>query len=154
MLSICIIFLLITLDHVTKYFALSLKNSEDIVLINNKLKFTYVENRGAAFGIFNNQAIFLNVLTIGITIALCLMLYRHYQEFTKTTIVCFSMIIGGSLGNLIDRLIRTYVVDFISYTFYNGYHFPVFNIADICVVLGCIGLLISTYFTNDLSEVI
>lgn len=143
-----IILAAIILDQITKYLAISLRQG-DIPLLGEFLKLSYVENRGAAFGIFQNKKFFLNFLTIGITLYLCYFLLKHYHEMNRWTIYGFFLVIGGAVGNLLDRLFRGYVIDFISVTFPGGYAFPVFNIADICVVVGTGLLIISVLFLKE-----
>ncbi|WP_099203114.1 signal peptidase II [Miniphocaeibacter massiliensis] len=152
MIAILIIVLTIAIDQFTKFKAISLREG-DVSLIGEKLKLVYVENRGAAFGFFQNKKIFLTIITIAILLMLVYVLIKSYNKFNLITIISLSLIIGGAIGNFIDRIFRGYVVDFISYTFFNGYEFPVFNFADIFVVSGCILMIFSVFLTKDLEEI-
>ncbi|QQK07691.1 signal peptidase II [Miniphocaeibacter halophilus] len=152
MLSGILIALALIIDQFTKYKALGLKNNS-IELIGKKLQLVYVENRGAAFGFFQNKKIILLAVTIIIILALVVTLIKNYSKFSLISLISLSLIIGGAIGNLIDRIFRGYVIDFISYTFFNGYEFPVFNFADIFVVSGCILLIIAIIFTKDFEGV-
>ena len=152
MIAIVTIIISIIIDQFTKIKAIGLKDNP-IIIIKNKLELVYVENRGAAFGIFQNKKIILVFLTLIIILVISVFLFKNYNRFSLVSIMSLSLIIGGAIGNLIDRIIRGYVIDFISYTFFNGYEFPVFNVADICVVSGCILMIISLFFTKDFEEI-
>ena len=127
--------LLIMADQLTKYYALvNLKPIGSMEFIDGFLKLVFVENRGVAFGMFSGQRWFILVLTIVITVAL---LY-YYSKLPKTKeyqLVRMTMVLifAGALGNMLDRIFRGYVVDFFAFDFID---FPVFNVADIYVVVG------------------
>lgn len=126
---------LIGLDQATKYVALTnLKPIGSTVFIKGFLDFTFVENRGVAFGMFSGQRWFILLLTAVITVAL---LY-YYNKLPRTkeyqlVRMVMLLIFSGAIGNMIDRIFRGYVVDFFEFSFFR---FPVFNIADIYVVVG------------------
>lgn len=106
-------------------------------LIQNVFHLTYVENRGAAFGMLDGKGIFLVVLTSVVIIgAIVFML----MDRIKSPFLMWSLglIIGGGIGNLIDRLFRGYVIDYLDVRLI---HFAVFNFADCCVVVGTILLM-------------
>ncbi len=127
--------ILIGLDQATKYLALTnLKPIGSMVFIKGFLDFTFVENRGVAFGMFSGQRWFILLLTVVITAAL---LY-YYNKLPKTkeyqmVRMVMILIFSGAMGNMIDRVYRGYVVDFFEFSFFR---FPVFNVADIYVVVG------------------
>lgn len=152
MIAIITIIISIIIDQITKIKAIGLKENL-IPIIKGKLELVYVENRGAAFGMFQNKKLILVFLTLIIILAISVFLFKNYNRLSIVSIMSLSLIIGGAIGNLIDRIVRGYVVDFISYTFFNGYDFPVFNVADICVVSGCILMIISLFFTKDFEEI-
>ena len=115
-------------------------------LIPGFLSLDYLENRGAAFGIFLNRQWLIAVITgiICIFIVAALFRYKHHDALSWTA--C-TLILGGGIGNIIDRVTRGYVVDFIHFHF-----FPyIFNFADICVVIG-VALLILHIFFNEREE--
>ena len=126
---------IILFDQITKFIVEKYLYFKQISIIDNVLLFTYVQNRGGAWGIFNNIPLLFIVLVPIVIIGL--FLYAIHSK-RKLEIVSIFMIIGGALGNYIDRLIRGYVVDFIDFRIW-----PVFNVADIFVVLGGILLIIS-----------
>jgi len=132
----------IILDQITKKWALLvLKNSSSIKIIDDFLRFSYVENRGAAFGILQNQIIFFVIITIVMITALGYIFFKN-KNITKLTKLSLTLIAGGAIGNFIDRITLGYVVDFIDVRFGNFYDFPVFNLADSFVVCGTFLLLI------------
>lgn len=147
-----IIFLVIILDQITKYLAIGLKKGS-IKVVKNFMELVYVENRGASFGILQGKKIILVFFTFFIIAALCYFLYKSRSRLSTISKVSISLIIGGAIGNLIDRVIRHFVIDFISVTFPNGYEFPVFNVADIAVVCGTFLLIIAFVKTDDFEEI-
>ncbi len=136
MIYILIIIAGIVLDRVTKIYAVKhfISNPHSGSLIN----LTYLENRGAAFGILQDKRILFVILTIAIVLYLLYYFITNLKSNPLVLNIAFSLIISGALGNFYDRLFQGYVVDFIEFAFID---FPVFNIADILVTVGC-GLLI------------
>ena len=143
-----IILLLVGIDQLSKILALKyLKNVESIPIIQNMFHLTYVENRGAAFGMFqNNQIIFVIVALIASIYGLY---YLHKNKVNILGKVSILLIISGALGNLIDRARLGFVVDYFDFRIIWEY---VFNVADIFVVLGTILLCIYILFYDDNKE--
>ena len=138
----------IVLDQVTKMWAIAvLKNGVSIKLIGDFLRFTYAENRGAAFSILQNQRIFFLIITIIMLIVLAY-IYFKTKNITKLSKLSIGMIAGGAIGNFIDRVRFGYVVDFIDVRFGSIYNFPIFNIADSFVVCGTILMIILILFNK------
>lgn len=134
-ISIVIGIAIIVLDQLTKM-ALINKN---ITLIPNLMEFTYTKNTGAAFGIGSNNiimVIIVNVIILGFIIKF---LKDNSKKVDFSIIVSLVLILSGAIGNLIDRLFRGFVIDFIDI---NVFNFPNFNIADISIVLGIFVLII------------
>lgn len=136
------IVVLVTADQFSKF--LIVKNfveNEKIVLIKDFFNITYIKNYGAGFSILQNQTIFLVVVTIAAIgfVTYLLIKSKNNEAFNR---VCYLLIIGGAIGNLIDRLTLGYVIDFLDFYIF-GYDFPVFNIADSFLTIGCILLIIS-----------
>lgn len=132
----------VLLDQWTKHLAivhLKEKNAGTVVLIKKFLQFTYVENRGAAWGIFQGKPIFLLIVGM-VMIILILSVYRRipFEKKYLPMRILAALIIMGAIGNMVDRAMRGYVVDFFEFAFID---FPVFNVADIYVTLGA-GLFI------------
>lgn len=134
---------LIGLDQLTKILIdsnMQLHQSIPIISFGdtNVLNITYERNPGAAFSILEGKQLFLILFTaVVIVVMLYLMLSKRVKK--PTYIWSMSLIVAGGIGNLIDRVIRGEVVDFIDVRIIN---FAVFNIADICAVLGALGLLL------------
>ena len=143
-----IVLLLIGIDQLSKILALKyLKNIGSIPIIQDMFHLTYVENRGAAFGMFqNNQIIFVIVALIASIYGLY---YLHKNKVNILGKVSILLIISGALGNLIDRVRLGFVVDYFDFRIIWEY---VFNIADIFVVLGTILLCIYILFYDDNKE--
>ncbi|MFO7887531.1 MAG: signal peptidase II [Eubacteriales bacterium] len=137
---------IVIVDQITKYYAvLNLKDKEAIPIIVNFLQFKYVENRGAAFGILQNKQFPLILFTI--VILLCIFVYMSKNKsLNKLTLLSLWGIVGGTIGNLIDRIRLNFVVDFIDINFWGHYDFPVFNIADSFLVIFTILLCILVFF--------
>ncbi|MCD7765869.1 MAG: signal peptidase II [Lachnospiraceae bacterium] len=143
--------LLLAADQITKALAcMYLKNTSGISLISGVFELYYVENRSAAFGMLTNRQLLFVVIAV-IMIALSAFVYsrlpmeKHYDLLRA---VCV-LIAAGAGGNLIDRLARGYVVDFLYFSLID---FPVFNIADCCVCIGAalaVILLFTVYKTEE-----
>ena len=137
------------LDQLTKFLAVRyLQPVGSYPLWRGVLHLTYVENRGAAFGMLSNQRwvfmVFSSIAIVGLTVYL----FRFCRE-NRWVKVAIAMIIGGGIGNMIDRIALGYVVDFVDFTLI---HFAVFNVADICVVVGGIGLALYYILLADKLE--
>ncbi len=139
---------LILADQVTKL--LVVKNIpiyDSIELIPDFFSLSHVRNTGAAFGMLAGQRwifmIFTSVVLVGAVVALC-------SGRVKNTwgIISLSMIIGGGVGNMIDRIFLGEVVDFFAFNFW-GYQFAVFNVADVFVCCGTIILAFYIFFSSD-----
>lgn len=133
--------LIILFDQITKFIVEKYLYFKEISVIDEILLFTYVQNRGGAWGIFNNIPLLFIILVPIIVIGLFCYAWRSKN---KLEIISVYMIIGGALGNYIDRLVRGYVVDFIDFRIW-----PVFNMADIFVVLGGILLILSAVLVKN-----
>ena len=141
LLFICLVFF----DQFTKYLAiLNLKDQSAVPIIKNVLELNYLENRGAAFGMLQDQKIFfilIAVFIIGIiSYVLCIM--PDDKKYNALHILLV-MICSGACGNMIDRIRTDYVVDFIYFVLIN---FPIFNFADICVTVSTVLLIILFLF--------
>lgn len=143
---------LIAFDQYTKQWAKEyLKDKPAYNLINGFLELNYLENQGAAFGMLPNQKMFFVFVAV---VILCVVVYvlLKMPDHKKYTILhfMFSLIVAGSIGNMIDRVRYDYVVDFIYFVRIN---FPIFNVADIYATVSAIillFLLLFVYKENDL----
>lgn len=149
MLYELIIILLIGIDQLSKVWALkSLKEIGSIPIIQNVFHLTYVENRGAAFGMLqNNQTIFIIVALAASVFGLYYLHTKKVNILGKAGII---LIISGAIGNLIDRVRLGFVVDYFDFRFIWEY---VFNVADVFVVLGTIMLCAYIIFFDEEKQV-
>ena len=136
--------LIVVLDQLSKSIVHSSMNLYDsFVVIPYLLNFTYIRNEGIAFGInFPGGKIFFIIFPILITFYLISLLKNKEFEDNPSQIALY-LIIGGAIGNILDRIFRGYVVDFID-VHINGNHWYVFNIADSAVTIGLLFLLYSS----------
>lgn len=146
---ILIILSLIGIDQFSKYLALKyLKGVSSIPIINDVFHLTYVENRGAAFGLFqNNQIIFVIVAMIACIVGLYYLYKKDLNLLAKSSII---LLISGAIGNMIDRVRLGFVVDYFDFRIIWEY---VFNVADVFVVVGTILLCIYILFFEDKEQV-
>ena len=137
-------------DQVSKYFIIEYFNIYPELLINDflyevnqYLNIVIVWNKGFAFGLFQNNFFSVNILYIFLIGSVILVLIIYANKLNqKYYFLIFGLIIGGALGNLIDRILYGAVVDFIDLHYMN-LHWYVFNIADICISIGCILLVLA-----------
>ncbi len=142
-----IIFIIFFLDRISKIYILSLaENRENIdITINSFINIILIWNSGIGFGLFQfDQTAAYNVVTILIILINIIIIYLLFNADNLSKIF-FAMILGGSLGNLFDRVYYSAVPDFIDLN-YNGYHWFVFNVADIFITIGIFALLLSEIF--------
>jgi signal peptidase II len=146
-MELIIVIVGLILDRITKIWAINrLLGAEDIVVIKNIFSFSYVENRGAAFGIFQGKVNILAIITLAAIGGMIYFLIK-YKPDSMLCRISIAMILSGAIGNLIDRVWYKHVVDFIMFHYKDIYYFPNFNIADMLVVIGT-GLL-SIYIIKD-----
>lgn len=130
-------FILVILDQIVKIICLKkLKPISSLQIIEDFFYLTYVENRGAAFGILQGATWIFSIIAI-IALIFCFILYKKIKKnkfaiFKKISLI---LIISGAIGNLIDRVFRGYVIDMFHFIFW-GKDFAVFNIADVLVCIG------------------
>lgn len=135
-----VVSIIVGLDRVTKiFFTRTLTMGESWVLLPNILHMTLVHNTGIAFGMFKNQGIVFIIIPV-IMIALLLYNFYHYkynnEKLSRLYVIAVSLIIAGAIGNLVDRILFGYVIDFIDLRIW-----PVFNIADSAITIGACLLL-------------
>ncbi len=145
-LEFLLIILLITLDLLTKIYIYGPINLSgvDIILIKDVLRFTSVENTGASFGIFSDHTLILSIVSLITVIGAIVAQILTAKQFNKPLFrISLSLIIAGGIGNLVDRFSFGFVRDFI---YFELIDFAVFNIADSCLTIGCILLIIFIIF--------
>ena len=134
---------IVLIDQFTKYLIFYNKNlfvNKDFLLF----KLDFVKNYGAAFNIFSGSRIFLSLISILFSILLIYLIFRK-NTLNSIDLYSYSFILGGTVGNAIDRIYKGFVVDFINLNIIN---FPVFNIADISINIGFIILLYNIFKIN------
>ena len=129
-LGICIILL----DQITKVILIG----KNITIIPNVLNFTYTENTGVAFGIGSNNLLFIIIVNIIVLGMIIKFIKEREEQVNFSILISLILILSGGIGNLIDRIVRGYVIDFIDINLFN---FPNFNIADISISIGIISLI-------------
>ena len=121
-------------------------NAQFMSEINSFLNFHLVWNKGFAFGLFQNDISTINNFYMIFMVVLIIILFIYALIINKKIYYfCFSLIIGGAMGNLIDRYLYEAVLDFIDFHYMN-FHWYVFNIADITITLGCILIILLELF--------
>lgn len=135
MIILVISFMVICLDQLTKFLVVKNLHGSSIDIIENIFSLTYVENRGAAWGFLSNNNWLLMIL-IPVFILIIIWYLVKFNN-NRYELIAGSLIVGGAIGNYIDRIFRGFVVDFFDFKVW-----PVFNIADIAIVLGCILMII------------
>ena len=124
---------------ISKYISVN----KSIKIIHNFLNITNVRNTGVAWSLFDNQTILVLIVSIIVIIGIIIYITKNKPK-TKNEKIVYSLILGGALGNLIERLIHGYVTDFIDINIF-GYNYPIFNLADTCIVIGAILLIIISW---------
>ena len=127
--------LIIMLDQISKLIMID----KNINILPQVLSFSYTQNTGVAFGLISNNIIFVIIFNIVILGIIIKFLKENNESIDYTVLVSLILILSGGIGNLIDRILKGYVVDFIKFDFIN---FPIFNVADISITLGIFILVI------------
>ncbi|EEL86502.1 Lipoprotein signal peptidase [Bacillus cereus AH1272] len=133
----------IAIDQISKW--LIVKNMElgtSIPIIDNVLYITSHRNRGAAWGILENKMWFFYIITV-VFVAFIVFYMKKYAKTDKLLGISLGLILGGAIGNFIDRVFRQEVVDFI-HVYIFSYNYPVFNIADSALCIGVVLIIIQT----------
>lgn len=148
--GISIIFIVI--DQIIKYVVSQLiPFNTNITIIDHVFYLTNVHNDGAAFSILSGNVLLLILMTI-ISLVVIYFLFIKDQTISKIESVCISMLLGGVIGNFLDRIIHGYVIDYLE-TIIISYHFPIFNFADICIVLGIIGIMLINIYNQKKEKI-
>jgi signal peptidase II len=147
----------VALDQLSKRAVLdNFRLSESRSLVADIFSLTYVRNTGAAFGIFHNtQESFRVPFFVAVPVAALLAIGYVFRRISSTDYkiaTALSLVVGGALGNLVDRLQWGYVVDFLDFHWKYSYHFPAFNVADMAICAGVVALLIDLVVRNEESE--
>lgn len=134
--------IIIGIDQLTKWIVIkTMELGEQITIIENFFYLTSHRNSGAAWGILQGQMMLFYIITIIVVIVLVYFMQK-YAKNDKLLAISLSFILGGAIGNFIDRLIQQEVVDFFDFVIF-GYDFPIFNIADSALTIGVILCIIA-----------
>lgn len=149
MVYFVIALIIVLLDQITKVIAVRyLKGHGPYTIVENFFKLHYVENTGAAFGILKDSRIFFIIVSVIVIVFTILFMFKYSATFNKIMMFSLAMFIGGSIGNLIDRVKQGYVVDFLSFKLPFGYDFPVFNLADTFIVISTMMIMFMIFFNK------
>lgn len=144
-ISVLSVIFLIFIDQITKYMAvINLKDKDPFIIIKGVFELFYLENRGAAFGVMQDKKTIFVIMTLIILIGIVYIFIKmpDNKKYRLMNIIAV-FLCAGAVGNLIDRIVNNYVVDFFYFKLIN---FPVFNVADCYVVCSLLVLLISFIF--------
>lgn len=137
---------LLLLDQITKTLIKFFVHPFEIITILPFFNIVYVENTGSAFGMFKSLgSLFFIIVSLMAIVFVTFLLIKE-----RDNRVCYALVLGGAAGNLLDRLIYGYVIDFLDFHV-GGFHWPVFNIADSALTVGIFLLLFKTFFSKKQS---
>jgi signal peptidase II len=143
-LFLVVVALVVAFDQLTKLWVRAHLEFGESLPITGRFSLTYVGNTGSAFGLLANQTFLL--IIIGIASLLIILLFLRYLSPTTTlSMVSIGLILGGAVGNLVDRVCFGYVTDFIDFRLWGNFHWPAFNIADAALTVGLFILIYSFY---------
>lgn len=141
----------VIVDQIIKYIVCNcLKLNESISIIKRFFSLTYVRNDGAAWSIFSGNRLFLILIALA-TIVLIYLFFIKDKKVNKMENITYGLLLGGIIGNLIDRISVGSVVDYLDFKII-GYNFPVFNFADMCIVVS-VFLIIFEVFRGEINEI-
>jgi len=138
---------LVILDQVTKALVINFFNLYDSVALLPMINLTFVVNYGFAFGLLNNPSLNQILVSLVILAIIIYFLYLLIKTQDKIFQLTLTLILAGASGNFIDRIFRGFVIDFID-IYIGKYHWPAFNIADSCITVGFVVLMINILFLN------
>jgi signal peptidase II len=145
--SMCVL----VVDQITKMLCwMNIPLHARVPVIGNVLSLTHVHNRGMAFGFFNTgQADWVRWALVAVAIAAVAIIwsYARHESAQRSVVLAFGAILGGAVGNLVDRLIHGYVIDFVL-LHWNRHEFPAFNVADSAITMGGIALFLALARNN------
>lgn len=144
---------IIVLDQISKlYISHHFELHESISLIPNFFNLTYIQNKGAAFGLLakapESFRIPFFIIVPFLVLTIIILIFKKTKQTELLMITSLSLILGGAIGNFIDRIRFNYVIDFLDFHWFHKYHWPAFNIADATIVAGVVFLIFYT-LTHD-----
>ena len=143
--------LVIVADQITKFAVVKFIPLFDSIPEDGIIRLTHLVNTGSAFGLFQGMNSFLAVFGV-IGVFFILYFYKTYSNRDLILTIALAFILGGAIGNLIDRIYRGAVVDFIDVELWNGIHFPSFNIADSSLSLGAFLIVVYWIYTKYFAQ--
>ncbi|WP_027108453.1 signal peptidase II [Lacticigenium naphthae] len=139
---------IVVTDQISKIYTVATLDLHEVyTIIPDILSFTYIQNDGAAWSILEGQMIFFYLITSIVIITLVYYLVKHYKE-SQLFSIALAFLLGGAIGNFIDRILYQYVIDMIRVDFIS---FPIFNIADSALTIG-VGLMIIHLIIDEIQE--
>ena len=146
-LSAFLIIISILVDFFSKIYISNLLDNNETIIFTNYIILEKFYNKGIAFSIFNSDSVLINYIILFIIILVIAFIIRlfltQFNKLKQNEVIAYSLIIGGAVGNMIDRIIHGYVLDFI-FIHYNNFYFPaIFNLADVSISLGVFFLLLA-----------
>lgn len=149
---VIIIICVMAVDQLLKINVLNRITGESKTIIKGVLNLTYVENTGGAFGLGRNNIILFIIANIVIISIMLIYIIMKREQLEMISVIGYSLVISGGASNLLDRLSRGFVIDYIDIN--PLFNYPVFNFADICIVLGILIIAISLIFNRRYYETI
>ena len=141
--------IILIIDQIIKIIIRSnLNEYQEIKIIKNFFSITLLKNTGAAFSILKNSTLLLIIISVLFILLISKYIKKEEKKLTKLDVYSYGIILGGIFGNLLDRIIHKGVIDYLSFRFFS-YYFPVFNFADICIVVGAILMVIGIIFFKE-----
>ena len=142
-ISLSVVSICFILDRLSKIYIINffINNPVQDYFVNSYTNFVLIWNKGIAFGLFQSESFFHHLVSFIIFCIILLIIYIVIKSNKFLEIFCYSVIIGGALGNLFDRLYYNAVPDFID-LHYKNFHWFTFNVADICISIGIVMLLL------------
>ena len=146
-LSAFLIIISILVDFFSKIYISNLLDNNETIIFTNYIILEKFYNKGIAFSIFNSDSALINYIILFIIILIIAFIIRlfltQFNKLKQNEVIAYSLIIGGAVGNMIDRIMHGYVLDFI-FIHYNNFYFPaIFNLADVSISLGVFFLLLA-----------
>ena len=146
-LSAFLIIISILVDFFSKIYISNLLDNNETIIFTNYIILEKFYNKGIAFSIFNSDSVLINYIILFIIILVIAFIIRlfltQFNKLKQNEVIAYSLIIGGAVGNMIDRIMHGYVLDFI-FIHYNNFYFPaIFNLADVSISLGVFFLLLA-----------
>ena len=146
-LSAFLIIISILIDFFSKIYISNLLDNNETIVFTNYIILEKFYNKGIAFSVFNSDSALINYIILFIIILIIAFITRlfltQFNKLKQNEVIAYSLIIGGAVGNMIDRIMHGYVLDFI-FIHYNNFYFPaIFNLADVSISLGVFFLLLA-----------